>query len=131
MPSSRSPLAGFLISSPAAFAVWIVCLHTWTHLTRGPVDAAGITLYALIGGVLFGLPILAATILFVALPFSWLLERAIGITPRTAVVAGALCGVIVRLVVEQMWGQPEIRFVPWPVVLLTGAVTGWIWWRVR
>lgn len=126
---TRSPLAGFLIAGPAALVVWLCALETWVYITQGPLRAMGLLPYAIMGGVLMGLPLVAALILLFAFPLSLALRRTIGVSLQAGVIAGALCGVIARLVVDHAFGLPETLFLPWPVVLATGAITGWIWWR--
>ena len=103
-------------------------LHTL--VTDGPARAFGLVPYLLMGGVLFGLPVVCLVILAVALPsFALLRLLRLDFTLARALVLGAGSGVAARELVRGLLGRPESDFVPLVVVLLTGAATAWIVWR--
>ena len=120
----------FAAAAPAALGLWFTTLYVHEHVTAGPVMAAGRVPYMIIGGVLFGVPIVVGLIVLIAWPAVLVLRHTIGITLPVAILAGAACGLVVRQVIAAMWAQPELSFLPVPVVLVTGGGTGWVWWRV-
>lgn len=126
----RSALTAFLAAAPASLGLWLATLYVHEHVTAGPVMAAGRVPYMIMGGVLFGVPIVIGLIVLIAWPALLVLRRTIGVTLPMAIFAGAACGLVVRQVVAVMWAQPELSFLPVSVVLVTGAGTGWVWWRV-
>ena len=126
----RSALTAFLAAAPASLGLWLATLYVHEHVTAGPVIAAGRVPYMIMGGVLFGVPIVIGMIVLIAWPALLVLRRTIGVTLPMAIFAGAACGLVVRQVVAVMWAEPELSFLPVSVVLVTGAGTGWVWWRV-
>ena len=130
MAERRSTITAFLAAAPAALGLWVATLYVHVHVTSGPVMAAARVPYMIIGGVLFGVPIVIGLIVLIAWPALLVLRRTVGITLPAAIFAGAACGLVVRQAIARMWAEPELSFVPLPVVLATGAGTGWVWWRV-
>ena len=126
----RSALTAFLAAAPASLGLWLATLYVHEHVTAGPVIAAGRVPYMIMGGVLFGVPIVIGMIVLIAWPALLVLRRTTGVTLPIAIFAGAACGLVVRQVVAVMWAEPELSFLPVSVVLVTGAGTGWVWWRV-
>lgn len=126
---SRSTVHALLVAAPAALGLWMALLYVHTFLVHGPITAGRTVPYLLMGGVLFGTPVIAVVLVFVALPGWLILRRTIGVTLGRALFAGAVCGVLARVAGERLWGEPEASFLPLPVVLLAGMGTAWVWWR--
>ena len=130
-PFRRSQLSttflAFAAAVPAALLLWMTSLYLHTYVTEGAVRAAGLVPYMIMGGVLVGVPTTVALLTLVALPV-WLVLRRVRISLPLTMTVGALCGVIARGVITDMWGEPEAGFLPMTVVLITGAGTGAVWW---
>ena len=81
------------------------------------------------GGLLFGAPLVLATVALVAAPLHLVLRRTVGVTRPIALAGGAACGLLVRECARALWGQPEVSFLPVPVVRVAGAGAAWVWWN--
>ena len=129
MSVERSYGPAFMLAVPAAVALWMGAFFTYTLVMDGIVRAAQLAPYILIGGVLFGLPIAAAAVACLAVPAFLLLRRLSAVTRGSALAAGAVVGVSAREAIRHALAQPELGFVPLPVVLLTGLGAAALWWR--
>lgn len=122
-------LAAFLVALPAALVLWMSSLFLYNVVTAGATRAAGLVPYMIMGGVLFGLPLLLGLLVLLAAPLALLLHRFFRITLPITLTAGTALGLIGRAAVVGLWGEPEAAFVPVPVALVTGIGTAWVWWR--
>jgi hypothetical protein len=130
MTAPGSALTAFFAAIPTALGLWIAALYAYTHILSGPGIAAARLPYMIMGGVLFGVPLLVAVVLCIAWPAHLVLQRTIGVSLPVALVTGAVCGVTGHVAVGALWGQPELGFVPLPVAIAKGVGTAWVWWRV-
>jgi hypothetical protein len=121
-------LPAFFAALPAALVLWMTSLFLYNLVTAGAARAAGLVPYMIMGGVLFGLPVIIGMLVLVAAPLALLLRRFLGITLPITLLAGAAMGLIARAVVVGLWAEPEAAFVPVPVALVTGVGTAWVWW---
>jgi hypothetical protein len=121
-------LPAFLAALPAALVLWMASLFLYNLVTAGPTRAAGLVPYMIMGGVLFGLPLLIGMLVLVAAPLALLFHRFFRITLPITLTAGAAMGLITRAVVVGLWAEPESSFVPVTVALVTGIGTAWVWW---
>jgi hypothetical protein len=126
--STPPVLPAFLAALPAALVLWMTSLFLYNLVTAGAARAAGLVPYMIMGGVLFGLPVIIGMLVLVAAPLALLLRRFFRITLPITLAAGAAMGLIARAVVVGLWAQPEAAFVPVPVALVTGIGTAWVWW---
>lgn len=129
VPPQRSTFQALLVAGPTALGLWFALMFTHAFVLRGPLDAGALVPYLIMGGVLFGAPVVSSLLVLVALPAWLLLRRTVGVTLGRALLAGGACGLLARHVVGRLWGEPELLFVPIPVVLLAGIGTAWVWWR--
>lgn len=123
------PFPAFLAAVLSGIGIWVVGYCAYAVVTEGPSHATWIIPYLVLGGLLFGAPLAAALVLLVAYPALFLLRRTIGVGLPAVLVTGAVCGLLVRVVVGILWAEPEIRFVPVPVALVAGLAAAGVWWR--
>ncbi len=121
-------LAPWLAALAAALGGWIVAMIGWLALTDSVARAALTVPYLLMGSVLFGLP-LVILLLAALVPLHVLLRSTVGVRLPVVLVAGVCCGLAARVAAGRLWGQPELGFLPIPVVIATGLVAAWAWWR--
>lgn len=126
--STPPVLPAFFAALPAALVLWMISLFLYNLVTAGATRAAGLVPYMIMGGVLFGLPVLIGMLVLVAAPLALLLRRFFSITLPITLAAGAVMGLVARAVVVVLWAEPETAFVPVPVALVTGIGTAWVWW---
>lgn len=125
----RSVLKAFCVALPAAVALWIPLFFLHALIVHGPYRASLMLPYVLMGGILFGLPLVFLILLCIAIPAWSLLRSTVGVTLPRTLVAGAACGLLARELARHSWGQPELSFLPVSVVLLAGTGTAWVWWN--
>ena len=126
----RACIASLLVVGPAALVIWAGTYLVYDVSAFGVNHAAHIAPQLILGAVLFGVPVLACTLSLVAIALYLFLRRSRPLPLKWALVAGAGCGLLVRAGVETLWAQPEIAYVPAPVVLIVGVATAGLWWHV-
>ena len=125
----RSAMVPFLLAVPAALGTWIAAYFVYAVFVEGPVRAVLLVPYTLMGALLFGTQIVVPMVAVAAVPLYLAMRWTVGVRLVPTLVAGAVAGLAARWVAGTLWGQPEIRFLPVPVVLAAGVATAYVWWR--
>lgn len=123
------PFPAFGATIASAIGIWAISYTAYAVVTEGPSYAVWVLPYLVFGGLLVGVPLVAALVLLVVYPVLLVLRRTAGVGLPAVLVTGAACGLLVRAVVGMLWAEPEIRFLPVPVALAAGLGAAAVWWR--
>lgn len=113
----------------SGLVLWLILYTFHASLTQGPTIAARQMPYLLMGAVLFAAPVALVVIVALGAPAYLALRHIERIALPIVLTVGAAGGLLCRIVVAHLWNEPEINFVPVPVVVIAGAGAAAVWWK--
>lgn len=126
--TSRRQLRAFLFVPFIAAGVWYVLMLLTLLVVNGRLRLMTDVFAMGLGAVLIGLPVASIITVVLAIPGYYAVRATVGVSAASAVIGGALLGLIASIPMWLMAG--EWTFISPLRAVIIGAVSSTAWWRL-